>query len=334
MRVLLVEPGPAWSVQDVANGWRKGLRENGCQVGVVNLEHHLTFFDKAHFDNGDGTFRKAMTSDVAIGTAALGIHAAAFEIRPDVAIIVSGFYVPQKTYDLLRAHGVTLVQVFTESPYEDDKQLQRAHFADLNVVNDPTNIEVFEHIAPTVYLPHAYDPALHRPGPVSHDLRSDFAFCGTGFPGRIEFFEAVDWTGIDAAFAGFWGDTRPDSIIRKFIVHDLDECFDNADTTDLYRSARLSANVYREPTGWAMGPREVELAAIGTPFLRESRGEGDEVLGFLPRFTDPGDFTDQMRYLLAHDDLRLALGRRCREAVADRTFAANAAHLLRLLDKR
>lgn len=328
MRVLMVHPGPAFSVADVYRGWAQGFREVGADVQCLNLDDMLQFFDQAQFGG-----RKAVSSEEAAWLACRHILSAALDWWPDVVVIVSGWYVPRRIYEVLRARGRKVVLIHTESPYQDDEQLYRAGAPDLNVVNDPTNLDRFRAIGPSEYIPHAADPRLHCPGPVSADLRSDFAFCGTGFPRRIEFLEAVDWTGIDVALAGFWQGTDPDSVLRKFVVHDLAECFDNSDTIDLYRSSKLSANLYREPQGWAMGPREVEMAAIGLPFLREPRGEGDDVLSFLPRFTDPGDFTDQARYLLAHDDLRLALGRRCREAVADRTFAANAAHLLRLLDR-
>jgi hypothetical protein len=101
----------------------------------------------------------------------------------------------------------------------------------------------------------------------------------------------------------------------------------------------MSANLYRREatrpelaTGWAMGPREVELAAMGTPFLREARGESDEVLGMLPAFDGPGDFGEKLRWWLARDGDRAEAAAKARRAVAERTFDAHARRLLRLLD--
>lgn len=275
-----------------------------------------------------------MEPDQAVKLACKTIEAACYEVWPDVVLITSGFYVPEPLYGLLRARGHKVVLLHTESPYEDDEQIQRAPHADLNILNDPTNLDRFQAVAPSAYVPHAYDPDVHRRRPPSPDVASDFAFVGTAFPSRVALFEAVDWTGIDVALAGAWQGLRPDSPLRKFVAHDLAECVDNTDTVDYYSSTKVSANVYRDDAGWACGPREIELAAIGTPFIRQRRPESDALFPMLPTFDGPEDFAATLRWLLSHDDEREAAAQAARAAVADRTFAANAAHLLRLLDRR
>lgn len=334
MRALLISPGPQFSVADVFAGLAKGLRQNGVTVASFDLASRLNFYAQAHIKLPDDTYRKAFNDDGAVRLATKGVAAACYEFWPDVVVIVSGFYVPPEVYAAIRRRRQTVVLVHTEEPYETAVQLQRAAGADLNLINDPLNIEQFREVAPTEYLPHAFDPDVHHPGPASPDLVSDFAFCGTGYQGRIDFFESVDWTGIDVALAGNWQATDEDSALRKHLAHDIAECFDNTDTADLLRSAKVTANLYREPRGWAMGPREVEAAAIGCFMLRESRGEGDEVLPMLPRFSNVAEFGDLLRWWLAHDVERQAVADKAREAIAGRTFAANAAQLLRLLAKR
>lgn len=325
MRVLLVRPGPNFSVQDVAAGWTKGLRNNGCEVADFNFDDRLSFYC---------THPKVGTAVEGALLAAKGIQSAAYEFLPDVVVVVSGFFIPPGTYDLLRARGVKVVILHTESPYEDDKQAIRATHADLNIVNDPTNLDTFP--AGSMYLPHCYDPQIHHPRPAEPDARSDFAFVGTGYKSRIEFFEAVDWSGIDAAFAGQWAGTDDDSILRKFLAHDVKECCPNDEAAILYASTKVSANVYRKEAthnadGWAMGPREVELAACGTFFMREPRAEGDELFPMLPTFDSPEDFEDKLRWWLAHDDERTNAAALARMAVADRTFDNSAARLLNAL---
>src|SRR6185369_3003862 len=121
-----------------------------------------------------------------------------------------------------------------------------------------------------VYAPHAYRPAVHCPGPTDAKA-SDLAFCGTGYPSRVEFLEAMDLNGIEVALAGNWMQLDEASPLRKYVVHDIDECFDNTEAVALYRAAKSSLNLYRKEgessAGWALGPREVELAATGVFFL-------------------------------------------------------------------
>ena len=325
MRALVVHPGPEFSVSDVYDGWCKGFRQNGVETVAFNFDDRLDFYAR-HPSIGN-------PQDAAL-LAAKGIEVACYEFRPDVVVIVSGFYIPPTVLTIIRDRGAKVMMLHTESPYEDDRQTQRARFADVNVVNDPTNLDQFPDGA--VYLPHCYDPDRHFPRPPKREAASDFAFVGTGYRSRLDFFESVDWSGIDATFAGNWQMADPESPILSHLAHDVGECCPNDQTTILYTSTKVSANLYRKEAtagadGWAMGPREVELAACGTFFMREPRPEGDDLLWMLPTFTDPGDFETQLRWWLDHDDARTDAARKAREAVADRTFKKNTAAALELL---
>lgn len=340
MKALIVEPGPWFSVMDVARGWNAGLTGVGVQVASLNLGDRLSLYEGAHLkDPATGDWRKAFPDTSAIRLASKGILAAAMEMWPDFVIVISGFFIPPEVYLTLRARGISTVLVHTECPYENVRQLERAPWPDINLLNDPTDIEAFRAVNPrSYYMPHAYDPAIHHPGPGTLEARSDFCFVGTGYQSRIAFFEQVDWTGIDAAFAGHWQQLDDESPLRKFLAHDIRACCDNSEAVTLYQSTAVSANLYRKEAqaddlvaGWSIGPREVELAATGTFFLREPRPEGDELFPTLPTFTDPGDFTEKLHWWLAHPVQRADAARAAREAATPRTFTNSAVKLLGLL---
>lgn len=340
MRVLMIEPGPTFSVADVHRGWVEAFTELGCQVVNFNFADRLSFYADAHVKKADGGFVQAFAPNDAVMIASKGIETAVFEVWPDLVMVTSGFFIQPALYELLRARGIRVVLNHLECPYEDVRQMARAGLVDANVINDPTNLEQFRAVNPnTWYLPAAHDPKVHCPGRAVDELRCDFGFVGTGFDSRVKFFESCDWTGVDVAFAGNWAETDSDSPLRKFLVHDLAECFPNDQAVGLYRSSKMSANLYRKEAeqpgmekGWACSPREIELAAVGCPFLREGgRGEGDELLPMLPRFNTPDGFTDQIRWWLTHDSARRNAALAARQAVAGRTFEANARELLRLL---
>lgn len=340
MRVLAIHPGPNFSVADVFRGWLLGLQANGVETGAFNLDERLAFFGSAHVPDDQTGTRKAFTDDQAWQLALEGLCSYIWQYQPDVVLIVSAFYVPPNMMEMIRARGAKVVNLFTESPYEDDTQLGRSEHADLVLLNDPINIDRFRTVNPnTHYQWHCYDPHRHYPGPVADNYRSDFCFVGTGFQSRIDLLEQVNWTGIDVALAGYWEHLTSDSPLFPFLAHPQHECCDNATTADLYRGARLSANLYRKEAertgleiGWAMGPREVELAATGLPFIRERRPEGDELFPFLPTFDTAAELESLIRWHLDHPDITTDLGNRARAAIHDRTFANSAARMLRLLD--
>lgn len=329
----MVEPGPGFAVQDVHNGWLNGFRRLGCDVKSFNLSERLTYHEaamarlKPDIDRGD-------KAEGSIALATESLFASCYSYLPDVVVVVSSFFVPAFAYDLLKARGVKVAVLLTESPYEDSTQANIAARADLALVNDPTNLGMFRERQPnTFYIPHAYDPTVHKRRPASPDLVCDFGWVGTAFDSRRAFFEAVDWSGIDVGFAGNW--VGYDGKLAPFLVNPPGTCFDNDATVDMYSSCKASANLYRKETGptdihdgWAMGPREVELAACGTFFLTEERGENREVLPMVPTFTGPEDFEDQLRWYLAHDTERERVAQAARAAIADRTFDNNCKFLL------
>lgn len=339
MKVLMVEPGPNFSVSDVHRGYVKAFEDLGCTVANINYADRLSFYSAAG-KLIDGEFIRYLSDNDAVRMASKGLEAACYEFWPDIVIVTSGFFVPLDTLEVMQQRGHKVVLLHTESPYEDERQLQRAEFADLNLLNDPTNLARFEELGPAMYLPHAYDPDIHHPGPVAHaDDVSDFFFVGTAYPSRIEFFEQVDWSGIDVALAGNWSGLTPDSQLQKFVAHDIQFCLENTDAADLYRGTKVSANLYRREAeaahlvdGWSMGPREVELAACGTFFLRDSRPESDEVFPMLPSFDGPDDFTEKLRWWLDHPVERQAAAAKAQIAIADRTFSNNARRLLSVLE--
>lgn len=335
----MVEPGPAFSVVDVHRGWRTAFEQAGHQVVNYNLADRLTFYSSVEMAVAGG-YERAVDPETAKLMAVQGVWEAAMRWWPHVLFVTSGFFTPTGMLDVLRSRGIKVVILHTESPYEDDRQLQLAAHADVNIVNDPTNLDTFQMVAPaSIYLPHSYDPQMHHPAePDADDVRSDVCFVGTGYPSRIEFLEQVDWSGLDVVFAGNWQALDEWSPLRKFVIHDLEECWPNEQTVGLYRGAKCSFNLYRREAnmpslseGYSMGPREVELSAVGCFWLRDPRPESDDVFPMLPSFTTPGELGDQLRWWCAHDAERVEAAAQAREAVAGWTFQRRAEQLMSLI---
>lgn len=345
MKVLLVRPGPSFSVQDVAFGWRDGLRACGAHVADFNLDDRLEFYS-SQLCEFDGELRRTLSMEDAARRAATTLYEACYTYWPDIVLIVSALYIPMEVIDTIRAHGHKVVLLFTESPYEDARQYDAAPHADVVLLNDPCNLEHYRALNPrSYYIPHAYRPEVHYPGPGNPEKASDFAFIGTGFPSRIEFFEQIDFDGLDFLLGGCWTTLPDESRLLPYLGHRKEWCTDNVETAEVYRSTRSSLNLYRREIGfdgatgrgldtmdgWSMGPREVELAATGTFFLRDPRPESDEVLPMLPTFSEPGEVRPLLDWWLAHDTEREEAALKARAAIADRTFQANAAWFLQQL---
>jgi spore maturation protein CgeB len=339
MRILLVHPGPEFSVADVFNGYAEGFAALGHTVRGFNMNDRLAFYTNAEIDG------RSLDVDDAATLVNKHLLAKCYEFAPDLIVVVSGFFISEFTWQLWTHRPSNVVCLFTESPYEEDKQLRTAQTAEpsLVVVNDPTNLDRYRQLGLTAhYIPHSYRPDIHYP--TDRDADIDFAFVGSGYRSRVELFEQVPWGGLRVALAGHWPDLADDSPLRRFLIEQDEAGLDNAATADLYRRSAVSANLYRAARGhvaeangtdltggWAIGPREVELAATGTFFLRDRRGESDLLFPMLPTFDGPEDFATQLRWWLAHDEERNRAAERARNAIVDRTFVSAARRLLALL---
>lgn len=350
MRVLLVHPGPDFSVNDVFQGWLEAFREIGVQAEGFNLNDRLIFYSTALMDTGDQDehgrpiVKQAMTQDQAYVMARQGLSHALYTFWPDVVMFISAFFMTAGTFNLIRSRGHKIVILHTESPYQDEEQLMRGEMADLNLINDPTNLEKFRELGLAEYQHHCYRPSIHHPRdePLNPNLAADLAFIGTAFESRINFFESMDLKGLDVLIAGNdWGKIPASSPLVPFIGTGIGnpDCVENTQTASIYRHARMGLNLYRMESaedwggrGWAMGPREVEMAACGLPFLRDSRPEGDEIFHMLPRFRDPVEASDKLRWWLKHDREREKVAAQAYEAIADRTFVNSAKRLVSRLE--
>ncbi len=338
MRILLIEPGPGFSVMDSHNGYREAFQQLGCTTVSLSYNDRLAFYSEAGRVTSDGEFVRMVDEVGAVRMAAKGIEAACFEFWPDILWVTSCFFIPMDTLDIIRSRGITVAINHLESPYEDDRQWSRAQHADLNIINDPTNLHLFP--KGSQYLPAAYRPSIHHPGPAVAEFASEFVYVGTGFKSRIDFLEQVDFEGIDVALGGQWSELDEESPLRKYVAHDLEHCLDNYETADFYRSSLTGANLYRVESerpgleqGWACGPREIELAACGLWFARQARAESDELFPMLPTFITPEELGEQIRWALANPGKRQPAADKARAAIADRTFEANARHVLALLER-
>jgi hypothetical protein len=359
MRILLVHPGPDFSVHDVFAGWTEGLREAGAEVATFNFNDRLVFYSRTlmlqydteghevYDEAGLPIVHPALDQQDAFTMAMQGISHALYTYWPDVVVFVSGFFTQAGLLEVIRKRGHKVVMLNTESPYQEDSQFTRSQFCDLVLLNDPANLHLYdEQDIPALYMPHCYRPKVHYPSNRKLSVAPmDFTFIGTAFKSRVEFFEAMDFTGIDAVFAGSdWGDLPETSPLTPYIGIERgskNDCVPNDNTAELYRGTKMGLNFYRRESedahaddiAVAMGPREVEMAACGLPFLRDPRKEGDEVLHMLPTFASPQDATEQLRWWLKHDDERAEIARQARAAIADRTFVNNARRLLRALEE-
>lgn len=344
MKVLLLHPGASWSTADVEAGLRHGLIHYGVQVIPYRLDQRIDW--SARWLNymwrrkrkDDPTLAKPMPADILYQAGAYAVEMALRE-RVDAVVVVSAMYLHPKVLQLLKQARIPVAILFTESPYDLEKELQVAALVDGCWTNERSSVAAFREVNPNAgYLPHAWHPERHAPDvPVLDVPRHDVVFVGTGFAERIHWFNAIDWTGINLGLYGTWDDLGRSAKLKPQVRACVrGERVNNETAASLYRRATIGLNLYRRSKGFgkdapqirradSLSPRAYELAACGVFHLSEYRAEVSEVFGDLvPTFETPTEAAALLRVWLSDAEGRARVSALLPAAVAEASWIHRA----------
>lgn len=349
MKILVVHPGASMSTSDVYDGLVEGLRARDHTIWDYSLDARiersgawLTYC----WRKGGKSLPQPNSSDI-LYHAGEELVARALRVMPDVVLIVSAMYLHPDVLLLLSRTSLKgrIALLFTESPYDDERQVRLLPFVDVAWTNERWSARELTNVAATVpgaaavgYLPHAWNPERHGIlGPVDESVPAhDIVFVGTGFEERVETLAAIDFDGLDFGLYGSWDLLGSRHKLRK---HLRGGYVDNAQATMLYRRAKLGLNLYRLSKGFGKGaprithaeslnPRAYELAAAGCVTVSDAREEIVEIFGdAVPTFSDPREVRPLVDRLLADPEGLARRRGRLPGLVRDHTWHARAAQM-------
>lgn len=344
LKMLLVHPGASWSTADVEAGLRFGLERHGVQIIRYRLDTRIERARTWLYSNWRRTkksnpeIQRPTTADM-VYQAGIGALEMALRHEVDVVFVVSAMVLHPDVVVLMKRAGLRVVVLFTESPYDHAHELRMASMVDGCWTNERAVLEDFRKVnAHAGYLPHGWHPERHYvAGRTSNDSTipcHEVVFVGSGFPERVKWFNAIDWSGIDLGLYGTW---KGLGLKKQVAACVRAEQVDNRMTAALYRRAKVGLNLYRRAPATvqpqSLSPRAYELAACGVFHLSEHRAEVSEVFGDLvPTFRDPLEAAALIRTWLADDAGRARIAAELPATVAEATWVARAATVIGDLD--
>ena len=359
MKILAIHPGHTFSTSDVYDGLCAGMRACGAQVVPFQWSKMLQIVGTLVAGAAAGGVVKPEQMDhaqqFAFFLAAADAVSVAVDEEVDAVFVVNGLLFPPERATLLQKLRIPVACYGTESPYFDDTELQIATAYTHWYTQERTSVERFRAVVDggrAFYLPMAFNPELHAPGPRQRDKAADVVFVGGGYPERQRLLDGVDWTGIRHVRQGtLWHlDLEAEHGARGMgrAVRYAEGSIPNSETTHWHRSAAISLNLHRRMTyvehlerqvapgaAESLGPRAYEIPAVGgfmlsddeRPELRDVYGESAATF----RAWDSADLERQIRYWLAHPDERERRAAAQRAAVLPHTWTARARVVLETL---
>ncbi len=344
MRLLLCHPGASWSTHDVFEGLRHGLEQYGVDVYEYRLDVRIELASRVL--NAQARMARKRNPDMPKPTktdvfyqAASGALERALRLQVDAVVVVSAMYFHPDVLTLMKRAGLKVFVLFTESPYDIEKELEVAKIVDGCWTNERSSVETLRAVnSRSGYLPHAWHPLKHRADqPIPENVPAhDVVFVGTGFPDRITFFNSIDWTGIDLGLYGSW---KGLGLKKQLASCVRDEQVNNEYAAALYRKAKVGINLYRAFAGWgrtarrvtgeSLSPRAYELAACGVFHISAYRKEVVEQFGDLvPTFTTPTEAAALLRAWLANDAERAAVAAQLPARVAECSWVERSTRVI------
>ena len=331
MKILFIHPACRFAIWDVARGYRAAL---GRLLGEESLKDYYLDKRLAYHMNAlrlNGAEVAANDKWIVSKFASETAVCEALYFDADMVFIVSGLNLHAGLLSMLDKTKMPTAVLLTENPYDDEPQKQW-------IANYPA-MKVFTHERFSAeqwgwnYLPHAYDPAVHRPVEPDPTEECDVLLVGTGWRERQYFLECVDWAGIKLRIVGPW-DAWPamteGSPLAKYFVG---EAVDNATIAPRYASVKICLNFHRRhPDAWSPNPRAYEIAACGAFQLSDPRPGVIDLFGpSVPIFDSPERLGELVRHYLRNEDERRRLAAASRDLVANETFDKRAGRLLERL---
>jgi len=336
VKVFVIHPGPEFSTHDVFTGLCDGLRANGAEVVIGELHKAMQFQAELYAaGQAQGVVRDGSVNIAYFASPYITQHAILAE--PDAVITVSGHNFNIASAFALRNAGLRTAILMTESPYFADfeRTMAEPYGAVFTHERCCANAEYFGGHPNVHYLPHAFNPNVHRPGEAEEALACDVFFVGSLFPERRTLFDAVDWTGINFVHRGY----TPGQPIQDIVP--------NEETARYYRSARINLNHHRTTMDYgsgkhiadgsavSLGPRAYEIAACGGFQLCDnSRPEILEIFGASVPLYEAGNADDlgrSLRYWLRYPEAREKWAREALERVQPHSWVARARQILEVL---
>ncbi len=316
MRILLAYPGSAFSTYDVATGYEAALHKAGHKLQVFNYHDQLAFYQESlkFWKRENANFEPHPNMFLVMASERLVIDV--LDFVPDVMVIISGYCLHRRAFDLVYKLGVPIVLLLTESPYQDESQaviIEKGHI-DLAFTNDKSSLETLPGLR--AYLPHSYNPAVHYPVEVNERYKTDVFFHGTLWPERRKLFSGLGEIGDGergSVVIGGFDPSVPDTSAAKAAQKNL---VSNEELAKWYNGTKIAINHHRtfvgtdengdekhiNGTAWSLGPRAYEISACGAfQLCDDTRPELKEVFGdTIATYTDRADLEDKIGYYLNH----------------------------------
>lgn len=362
--VLLASAGHSTSTIDVFSGYMKSFSESDgvARFHPFGLHNRIMYHNIASkaIQQATGIDYHGMMGDMVMSRAVRDLFVEYLLTRPDAYVVIDGeFYGPnvmREMHALRKELGRKTVFscYLTESPYAEDTLSTISDFYDVLFVSEKSDLDIKNPDGSKFisYVPHAYNPDVHKITEPNPDYESDVFFCGTIFPERAEMWSGCGLEDYNtrmfvAASDTFLSKCTPS--VREWVEMMKEsgkivfQTLPNKEVAKFYSNAKISLNLHRsrgwtrdgesyeisKDRMWSMNPRSVEIVACGGFMITDGRPEIKSVYGDTVCVADTAEeVRAAIKNYIDKPELRESMRSAAYKKIENRTFDNNASFMV------
>lgn len=362
-KVLICYSGHSSSTFDVSRYLTRGFKKAGYKVRPFRYDTEVTMASamvRAWRQENGAESQESSGDAFYLATRSLIADIATFQ--PQLVVIVTGILLFADAWPWMKELQKALRKPFvtglllTESPYREEEELNIAPWANIVWTNERAFLPKLRAFHPLSYwMPHAYCDTVHHPGN-GGETQHDVYFCGTGKVSRVKMLSDTDWTGINFRLEGVFPDLE--QFVPSLLPYYVEGLVHNEAVAEKFRHSAICLNrhrreaervvlrlqkpglrqrvetrpyLIRDGDAHCLNDRAFQIAACGNLQLCDTgRQELQEAFGeSVPTYNSPEELRDKVLFFLAHETERKRLAALAYDRIRHRTYANNAATMVR-----
>lgn len=279
-------------------------------------------FPYSPLDEAISSTLRSMVSQVTVIEPGQPISEVAYQIMPDMVLVLDGMFIQNDQLDAVRRQGIKTAVWLTDDPYYTDMTTENVSHYDYVFTLESNCIPYYQQLGCTQvhHLPFAAFPDHYRPSRKPSVPRREVSFIGSAYWNRIDFLSPIMERLMqrNTLINGIWWDRLPNFAAYQGRI-EVNKWMGPEETAEAYNASKIVINLHRSHEDDSVNnnavkipaaspnPRTFEISACATLQLSDFRSDlakfytpGVEI----ETYSSPQELLDKIEYYLTHEKER------------------------------
>ncbi|GIP29946.1 spore maturation protein [Paenibacillus sp. J23TS9] len=279
-------------------------------------------FPYSPIDEAISSTLRGMVSQLTVIEPGQPISEIAYQIMPDLVLVLDGMFIENEQLDLIRQQGIKTAIWLTDDPYYTDMTTENVNHYDYIFTLESNCIPYYQQLGcPQVHhLPFAAYAEHYKPERTRSAQRREVSFIGSAYWNRVEYLNPImdRLMQHNTIINGIWWDRLPNYAAYQDRI-ELNKWMGPQETSEAYNASKIVINLHRSHEDDSVNnnavkipaaspnPRTFEISACATLQLTDARS--DLVKFYTPgreieTYSSPEELLDKVEYYLTHEKER------------------------------